>query len=88
MGEDRHGFLKKRMTPWHIQYLAVSIARQASYEAQVEWARGRGVEVVEIRTDVPAVGPNRLERGPEAYVKAKRSALGELKRAGLCVADT
>ncbi len=86
MDEDPNAFLKKKMTPWHIHSLSVSIAREEAYRMQLEMARYRGIEVIEIRTKTPALGPNRLDRGPEAYEKARSSALRSLKSArGLCL---
>ena len=72
-------FLRKRMTPWHVYSLSVNIARTASYEHQCELARAQGIEVVEIRTTPPSVGPNRLDRGPDAYAHARDEALRILK---------
>ena len=75
VGKNGKGFLEKRMSPWHVQYLAVNIARQEAYERQLEILETRGVEVIQVNTDAPAVGPNRLERGPVAYKAAKTAAL-------------
>ena len=75
IGDRRNSFLKRRMTPWHIQHLAVNISRQTAYERQCDLARQMGVEVIDVRTHAPAVGPNRLERGPVAYQKAKEETI-------------
>jgi NTE family protein len=77
--EERHGFLKKRFSPWHMQHLAINIARQEAYQKELEMVRKRGIEVIEIRTESPALSPNSLDRGPEAYNAAKASALKLLK---------
>jgi len=73
-------FLDKRFTPWHIHSLSVNIARRTAYEHQCEIARQQGIEVVEIRTNPPSVGPNRLDRGPEAYDRAREQTLRVLSR--------
>jgi len=77
--ETPHSFLKKRFTPWHIQHLAVNIARQKAYEKEVDLVRSRGVDVIEVTTDAPPISPNRLGRGPEAYDAARRAALKILR---------
>ena len=71
-------FLSRRFTPWHIHALSVSIARNVAYEHQCALARARGIEMVEVRTDPPPVGPGRLAAGPEAYRHAREAALGAL----------
>ena len=73
--EERHGFLRKRFSPMHIQHLAVNIARQEAYQKELKAVRKRGIEVIEIRTESPSLNPNSLNRGPEAYNTAKASAL-------------
>lgn len=77
---DTDGFLRKRFTPWHVHHLSVSIARQEAYDHQVALAESRGIEIVEIRTNPPPVGPNRLHAGPNAYAHARQSALEALSR--------
>lgn len=78
--EPRHAFLNKRFTPWHMQHLAVNIARQKSYEKEVALVRSRGVDVIEVRTDAPSMGPDRLEKGPEAYEAARKAGLRILRK--------
>ena len=73
--EERHGFLRKRFSPMHIQHLAVNIARQEAYQNEVKMVRDRGIEVIEIRTESPALNPNSLHKGLEAYHAARASAL-------------
>jgi NTE family protein len=80
IGSGANSFLKKRMTPWHIHHLAVNISRQEAYQRQCDMVRKRGIEVIEIKTDAPAVGPNSLERGPLAFDKAREATLGILAR--------
>ena len=75
VGKNGKEFLNKMMSPWHVQYLAVNIARQEAFKKQLEILEMRGVEVVQVNTDAPAVGPNKLERGPVAYETAKTAAL-------------
>lgn len=86
--ENEHGFSKKRLTPWHIQHLAVNIARQEAYQRQLEIVRMRGVEVIEVKTNAPAVGPNRLDRGRAAYNSAKASTLKILSESGILATNT
>jgi len=75
LGDRTNPFLRKRMTPWHIQHLAVNVARQTAYERQCETVRESGIEVVEVRTRAPGVGPNTLQRGPLAYERAREDTL-------------
>jgi NTE family protein len=77
--QSAHAFLKKRFTPWHIQHLAVNIARQKAYQKEVELVRSRGVDVIEVRTDAPSISPGRLERGTDAYETARNTALKILR---------
>jgi NTE family protein len=76
--EIGNGFLKKRMTPWHIHDLSINICRQEAYQRQVEMVRRKGIEVIEVNTAAPSVGPTRLRRGPAAYEKAKAFTLKTL----------
>ncbi|MBW1781801.1 MAG: patatin-like phospholipase family protein [Deltaproteobacteria bacterium] len=76
--EAPHAFLKKRFTPWHIHHLAVNIARQKAYQMEIDLVRSRGVAVREIKTETLTMGPGNLEQGPEAYERAKASALKTL----------
>lgn len=76
--EGGHRFLEKRFTPWHIQHLAVNIGRREAYEREIQTVRGRGIEVIEIRTKSPSVGPGSLQRGPAAYEAARVSGLNIL----------
>jgi len=80
--EGRHRFLRKRFSPWHMQHLAVNIARQEAYQKELKMVQKRGVEVIEIRTESPALSPNSLDRGPEAYNTARVSALKLLSEYG------
>lgn len=73
--EAKHRFLKKRFTPWHIQHLAVNIARQKAYQKEIELVQMRGVEVIEIKTETTSVNPDNLGKGPEAYDRARNTAL-------------
>lgn len=74
MAGSMNSFLKKWITPWHIYQLSISISRQEAYQRQCELARQQGIEVVEIKTNTPELGPNKLNLGPDAYETAKRSA--------------
>jgi NTE family protein len=68
-----NSFLEKRMTPWHIHHLAVNISRHKAYQSQCDAIRQRGIELIEVRTDAPSVGPNSLENGIAAYYKARET---------------
>jgi hypothetical protein len=80
--EGRHRFLRKRFSPGHIQHLAINIARQEAYQKELKMVQMRGVEVIEIRTESPALSPNSLHKGPEAYNAAKASAAKLLSEYG------
>ena len=77
--EGRHRFLRKRFSPGHMQHLAINIARQEAYQNELKTVRKRGIEVIEIKTESPALNPNSLHKGPEAYRAAKASTLKLLK---------
>jgi len=70
-----HGFLNTMLTPWHIQYTAFNIAREEAYGNQLEIVRSKGIKVIEVKTEPPSTGPNRLDRGPAAYAKARASTM-------------
>ena len=72
--EGKHRFLRKLFSPWHMQHLAINIARQEAYQKELKTVQMRGVEIIEIRTDSPSLSPNSLGKGPEAYHAAKVSA--------------
>jgi NTE family protein len=73
-----NGFMKKRFTPWRMQHIAINTARMEDYERQKRIVTMRGVEVFEINTGAPSMGPNSLDKGPLAYEAAKTSALKAL----------
>lgn len=66
-----NGFLTKRLTPLQIQFLALNISRQEGYKRQCEILRREGIEIMDIETHPPPVGPTRMEKGLEAYQKAR-----------------
>jgi NTE family protein len=70
-----NSFLRRRMTPWHIHSLSLDISRQEAYQKQCDLVRQRGIEIMEVRTDAPPLGPNSLEKGPLAYDKAREATL-------------
>jgi NTE family protein len=76
-----NSFLKRRMTPWHIHSLCFDISRQESYQRQCDLVKQRGIEILEVRTDAPPLGPNSLEKGPLAYNKAREATLKILSKA-------
>jgi NTE family protein len=69
--QTQHAFLEKSMTPLHIHSLAVNIARHEAYRTQLELVRARGIDVIEIKTNAPPVGPDTLKDGLQAYHHAK-----------------
>jgi NTE family protein len=73
-----HGFLRKILTPWHIQYTAFNIARKEAYINQLKIVRMKGIKVIEVKTAPPSTGPNRLKRGLSAYESAKSTTLKTL----------
>ena len=73
-------FMKKRFTPWRMQHIAINTGRMENYERQKRIVAMRGVEVVEINTGAPSVGPNSLHKGPAVYQSAKTSALRHLEK--------
>ncbi len=66
---------RKRMTPWRIHHLSVNIARYEAYRRQLDALEQQGIEVIEVRTQAPALGPNCLEKGPLAYRHSQEVAL-------------
>ena len=78
--ERGDNFLKMRMTPWHIHHLSVNISRQEAYQRQCDLVRQRGIEIIEVKTGAPQLGPNNLEKGPLAYKKAREEAFNILSR--------
>lgn len=82
VGGRANSFLRRRMTPWHIHYLALNIARQEAYQRQCDLVRQRGIDVIEVKTDAPVLGPNSLEKGPLAYKKAREQAIKILLKEG------
>ncbi len=71
-------FLKKVFTPWFIQDTAFDIARFESYRYQKALAEKMGVQLIEIPTNAPHIGPKSLERGPAAYEQARMETLKAL----------
>ncbi|MBW1943362.1 MAG: patatin-like phospholipase family protein [Deltaproteobacteria bacterium] len=80
--EEDNRFLKKRITPWHIHQLSVNISRQEAYKRQCDMLREQGVEVIEVRTSTPSLGPNSLEKGPAVHAKAREATLFALSKKG------
>ena len=78
-----NSFLNKKMTPWHIHSLAVNIPRHKAYQNQCDIIQQRGIEIIEVRTNAPGVGPNSLENGISAYNKARETGKSILARKGL-----
>lgn len=78
MDRGTNAFLEKRLTPFHAHQLSVNISRQVSYEHQCEIARLKGIELLEIRTTPPPMGPNNLHRGPAVYEHSRKAALEAL----------
>ena len=80
--EEANRFLKKRMTPWHIHQLSINISRQEAYKRQWDMLRQQGIEMIEVRTNTPGLGPNSLEKGPSAYKMAREATLSVLSKKG------
>ena len=78
--DHKNSFLTKGLTPWHIQHLALNISRHEAYLKECARVRERGIEVVEVITNAPSVGPSKLEKGPEAYEKARKATLKVLSQ--------
>jgi NTE family protein len=78
-----NGFMGKRFTPWRMQHIAINTARMEDYDRQKRIVAMRGVEVIEINTDSPSMGPNSLKDGPAVYEAARRAARTHLKRLSL-----
>jgi NTE family protein len=66
---------RRRMTPWRMYHLSINVARYEAYRKQLDALERQGIEVVEVRTQAPALGPNCLEKGPLAYRHAQEVAL-------------
>ncbi|HUU40550.1 MAG TPA: hypothetical protein VMW42_06405, partial [Desulfatiglandales bacterium] len=77
-----NGFLDKRFTPWHVHCLAINIARQEAYRRQCDTLKQRGIEIIEVKTGAPSVGPDSLDKGPLAYNKSRETALRILSSKG------
>jgi NTE family protein len=75
-----NGFLDKRFAPWHVHRLAFTVARQEAYKRQLDILKKRGIEVIEVKTEAPSVGPNSLNKGPLAYNQSRETALGILSK--------
>ena len=75
-------FLQKKMTPWLIHHLSINISRQEAYESQCDAVKRRGIEIIEVETDTPNLGPNTLEMGAAAYDIAKEATLKILSDKG------
>jgi len=74
MKKTGKSFLKRLISPWHIHQLSISISRHEAYLKQREFVRQQGIEVIEIQTDTPGLGPNRLYQGPQVYEQARCQA--------------
>ncbi|MFH0844847.1 MAG: patatin-like phospholipase family protein [Pseudomonadota bacterium] len=77
--ESRDSYLKKKLTPWHIYHLSVNISREVAYQRQCDLVRRRGVEIIQVRSNAPTLGPDSLNKGLSAYVMAKDNTLKILK---------
>jgi NTE family protein len=75
LGSPANSFLKRRMTPWHIHSLSFDISRQEAYQRQCDLVKQRGIEIIEVKTNAPVLGPKTLEKGPLAYSKAREETL-------------
>ncbi|MFC1535301.1 patatin-like phospholipase family protein [Thermodesulfobacteriota bacterium] len=80
MGDRVNSFLKRRMTPWHIHQLSINISRHEAYQRQCDFVGQQGIDIIEVKTNTPHLGPNRLEYGPQAYRKAREETLKILSK--------
>jgi len=78
VGKKENGFLQKIFTPWFIHDTAFDIARFESYGYQKTLAEKMGIEIIEIGTHAPHVGPKSLGGGPFAYEEARLETLKAL----------
>ena len=65
--KSSHGFLNKKLTPFHILSSVINISREDAYIRQLEQVRAKGIEVIEIVTAAPRISPSRMSEGPAAY---------------------
>ena len=70
--------LNRKFTPFQIHRCAFDIGRYECYRRQCQMARDRGVKILEINSESPAVGPGTLHRGPLAYKRARDATLSIL----------
>jgi NTE family protein len=79
MGGGVNPFLKKAMSPWHLQHHAVNIGRQEAYRLQRKIACERGIDLREVVSEAPPVGPNTLHLGPLSYQRSYERTLEILR---------
>jgi hypothetical protein len=80
MAKTPNSFLKRRFAPLHVHQLTVNISRHVSYEHQCKLAIQEGIELLEVRTNPPSMGPNRLRMGPAVYDHARQATIDYLSR--------
>jgi len=67
LNENGNSFLLKKFSPQRAYGLSISIARHEHYQAQKKLAEQQGVMVIELKPDLPAVTPDALQKGREAF---------------------
>jgi len=77
--DENNSFLSKRFSPQKAYTLSMDIARNEHYLTQVKLAQQRGLKVIELKTSLPQVTPNRLDVGKDAFETAYKYAIATLK---------
>jgi len=80
LNENSNSFLLKKFSPQRAYGLSISIARHEHYQAQKNLAEQQGVMVIELKPDLPAVTPDSLQKGREAFDRAYEKAIKHFKR--------
>ena len=83
LNENSNSFLLKKFSPQRAYGLSISIARHEHYQAQKKLAEQQGVMVIELKPDLPAVTPDALYRGEEAFNRAYEQAIKDFKELGV-----
>ncbi len=78
LSADDNKLLNRKFTPFQIHRCAFDIGRYECYKSQCQIARDRGVEVLEVNSECPPVGPASLDRGPIAYKTARDVTISTL----------
>ena len=79
LNENSNSFLLKKFSPQRAYGLSISIARHEHYQAQKKLAEQQGVMVIELKPALPAVTPDALYLGEEAFNRAYEYAIKDFK---------